>query len=281
MRSAVLYLFIIALSKHISAAARIFAWFPTASLSHQVVFRPVTQELAKRGHEVVVVTPDPAFPEGKAPKNLTEIDVHDISYSTWRDYFVAKQNEMTDNLEEQMWIIFNAAALVFEKQMNTPEMRKLIEERNTFDLFLIEGVAYGALAIRHKTNAPLVMINSMGPIPGHMEAFGAPNHPFLYPIPMNKKSFNLSMWEKIQELFTSWRISRVFDYSFEHGDILMRKYFGEDLPPVRDLMNNIDLLLLNDNPIWSGIRPVPPGVVFIGGIHQTARKDLPEVWKPF
>lgn len=193
MRSAVLYLFTIALSKHITAAARIFAWFPTASLSHQVVFRPVTQELAKRGHEVVVVTPDPAFPEGKAPKNLIEIDVRDISYSTWRDYFVAKQNEMTDNLEEQMWIIFNAAALVFEKQMNTPEMRKLIEERNTFDLFLIEGVAYGALAIRHKTNAPLVMINSMGPIPGHMEAFGAPNHPFLYPIPMNKKSFNLTM----------------------------------------------------------------------------------------
>lgn len=62
-------------------SARILAWFPSPSISHQVVFRPVTQELAKRGHEVVVITTDPAFPPGQAPSNLTEIDVHDMSYN--------------------------------------------------------------------------------------------------------------------------------------------------------------------------------------------------------
>lgn len=42
-------------------AARILAIFPAPSISHQVVFRPLTQALAKRGHEIVVITPDPAF----------------------------------------------------------------------------------------------------------------------------------------------------------------------------------------------------------------------------
>lgn len=42
-------------------SARILAVYPTPSISHQVVFRPLMQELAKRGHDVVVITADPAF----------------------------------------------------------------------------------------------------------------------------------------------------------------------------------------------------------------------------
>ncbi|KAI8423594.1 hypothetical protein MSG28_012672, partial [Choristoneura fumiferana] len=53
---------------------------------------PLTQELAKRGHDVVVITTDPAFPKGQAPKNLTEIDLHDMSYATW-GLFMAKISE--------------------------------------------------------------------------------------------------------------------------------------------------------------------------------------------
>ncbi|KAJ8727685.1 hypothetical protein PYW07_001804 [Mythimna separata] len=60
-------------------AERILAYFPTPSISHQVVFRPLTEALARRGHEVTVVTTDPAFPKGGTPPNLTEIDVHNLS----------------------------------------------------------------------------------------------------------------------------------------------------------------------------------------------------------
>ncbi|KOB64163.1 UDP-glycosyltransferase UGT33F2 [Operophtera brumata] len=61
--------------------AKILAVWPTPSISHQVVFRPLTEELARRGHEVTVITTDPAFEKGKAPPNLREIDLHDLSYN--------------------------------------------------------------------------------------------------------------------------------------------------------------------------------------------------------
>ncbi|KAJ8708784.1 hypothetical protein PYW08_010166 [Mythimna loreyi] len=51
-----------------SDAARILAVYPVPSISHQVTFRPITMELVKRGHEVVVITADPMFKKGEAPK---------------------------------------------------------------------------------------------------------------------------------------------------------------------------------------------------------------------
>lgn len=62
---------------------KILAVFPIPSISHQVVFRKITQELARRGHEITVITPDPIYRNGDAPSNFIEIDVHDISYSLW------------------------------------------------------------------------------------------------------------------------------------------------------------------------------------------------------
>lgn len=73
----------------LSEAARILAVFPVSLISHQTVFCPFTQELAKQGHEVVVITTDPTVPKGGAPSNLTEINVHDISYKIWGDQFMA------------------------------------------------------------------------------------------------------------------------------------------------------------------------------------------------
>ncbi|XP_052744252.1 UDP-glucuronosyltransferase 2B15 isoform X2 [Bicyclus anynana] len=73
----------ISFNLYLTSGARILGVFPTPSISHQVVFRPLVQELVKRGHEVTVITTDPAFKPGQAPTNLTEIDVHDLSYKIW------------------------------------------------------------------------------------------------------------------------------------------------------------------------------------------------------
>ncbi|OWR45184.1 UDP-glycosyltransferase UGT33D4, partial [Danaus plexippus plexippus] len=45
---------------------------------HQIVFRKITQELHKRGHELTVLTPDPAYPKGTAPANTQIIKLKDL-----------------------------------------------------------------------------------------------------------------------------------------------------------------------------------------------------------
>ncbi|KAI8423587.1 hypothetical protein MSG28_012669 [Choristoneura fumiferana] len=281
MAKLILIHFTVVLLARISESARIFAWFPAPCISHQVVFRPITHELARRGHEVIVMTTDPAFPNDKAPQNLKEIDVHDISYDTWRDIVISKQKEMTNDIEVQLKMFYNAIKELYRKQMNTTEMKNIINGHEKFDLLIFDANAFGALALKEIIKAPVIMISSLGPSTGHMEALGAPVHTFLYPNSLKKKINIPSMWDKIQEFINLWKIGnfilRVRPNIFKD----MSKYLGVHLPSMTELMTNIDLLMLNEHPAWSGVRPVPPNVVYIGGIHQSSRKDLPEELKTY
>ncbi|XP_052741051.1 UDP-glucosyltransferase 2-like [Bicyclus anynana] len=142
--------------------ARILAVFPVASISHQVVFRPLINELAKRGHEVVVITPDPAFSKGKSPQNLTEIDIHELSYKIWNDL------------------------------LETGMGQNLIEEHEEVENKVVRGL------------------------------------------------------------------------------------FGPSVPDLSELKKNVHLIFLNVNPIWDFNRPVPPNIIYLGGIHQNPHKELPK-----
>jgi hypothetical protein len=52
--------------------AKVLGMFPFPARSHLIVQKALMYELARRGHEVTVVSP---FPENKAIPNYTEIEV--------------------------------------------------------------------------------------------------------------------------------------------------------------------------------------------------------------
>ncbi|XP_037300059.1 UDP-glucuronosyltransferase 2B4 isoform X6 [Manduca sexta] len=266
-----------------SDAARILGFFPTPSISHQVAFRPLIHELARRGHEVVVVTPDPAFPKGQASPNLTEIDVHDISYETWTKKFIsstpAGRNEHTYN---QMDIIMQLFDIIFEQQVLADEVKDLISNRNnTFDLLFVEVCVRPAWALSHVLKTPTIFVSSLGGFFGVHEAVGAPNHPILYPNSFRQKSYQLSLWDKIKELYKQYYFESIFAKSAVKSNELTKKLFGPDIPSLEELLKNMDMLFLNVHPIWEGNRPVPPNVVFMGGIHQKPEKELPKELKTY
>lgn len=51
---------------------RILAFFPFPARSHHFIFRPVLEELARRGHQIVYVT---SFPYDKIPSNITQVNI--------------------------------------------------------------------------------------------------------------------------------------------------------------------------------------------------------------
>ncbi|XP_063533658.1 UDP-glucosyltransferase 2-like [Cydia strobilella] len=260
-------------------AARILAVFPTPSISHQLPFRPLTQELARRGHEVVVITPDPAFPKGKTPENLTEIDVHDVSYATWRQ-IMSKINNGKDS-SSQHEIFGEAIRTIFEQQTSVFAVKDIIKNQNhTFDLLLVEAWFRQALGFSHVIKAPVIAVSSLGDFCDNYHVIGAPTHPILYPDPINSRIYNLSLWEKVDIFYNTFSKQNQYKNTEAKENTVVRRIFGEDTPALSELKNNIDMLFLNIHPIWEGNRPVPPGVVHIGGIHQTPEKKLPQVCTP-
>ncbi|XP_075985854.1 uncharacterized protein LOC142982983 [Anticarsia gemmatalis] len=263
-------------------AARILAVFPTPSISHQVVYRPLTQELAKRGHEVIVVTTDPAFPKDRAPPNLTEIEVHDISYKIWMEQFIAASKDTHNNIVAQISSIFIAAVKIFEAQLKDEQVQKIIKDKSQkFDLIIVEACARGALAFSHIYKAPVIQVSSFYATVDNFNVVGAPTHPLLYPVMINRRINNLTMTEKVTELYNYYNLVHVSNQLKPYEEKMLRKYFGNDMPPFDELHNNVDMLFLNINPIFEGIRPMPPNVIFMGGLHQNPDKELPAELKKY
>ncbi|KAI5633106.1 UDP-glucoronosyl and UDP-glucosyl transferase domain-containing protein [Phthorimaea operculella] len=266
----------------VSESARILAVFPTPSISHQVVFRPLTQELARRGHEVVVITTDPAYPKGEAPGNLTEVDVHDVSYTIWSKVMSMTSTGKRQDLHSQVEFSLRLFGEIFEKQIQSDEVRAIIRnKKQKFDLLIVEALIAPTLAFSHIFKAPVIQISSFTSVRGDYEAMGAPTHPILYPEMTNQKLYNLSIWERLSVV---WRWLLIRDL---YGDIevleneMLKRNFGPSMPELAELRNNVDMLFLNMHPIWEDNRPVPPGVVFMGSIHQNPVKELPKELKSY
>ncbi|XP_028035352.1 UDP-glucuronosyltransferase 2B31-like [Bombyx mandarina] len=256
-------------------AARILGIFPMPSISHQVVFRSLTLELAKRGHELVVLTTDPVFSKGTSPGNYTEIDVHDNSYQIWRNSFLqTSKGKLQDRFEEARLVV-DVIHQLFIKQLLTDEFQEILRSEKKFDLVILEAMVKPARVLSHVFNAPAVIISSLGGIGDVYDIVGAPTHPLLYPVWIGRRLHNLSFWEKLSELYNHYTFERLWNELEEKDNELVQSAFGINMPKLNDMVDNISLILLNVHPIWEHNRPVPPNLIYIGGIHQKLQKALP------
>ncbi|NP_001243958.1 UDP-glycosyltransferase UGT33K1 isoform X1 [Bombyx mori] len=264
-------------------SARILAVVPTPSISHQVVFRPVTQELARRGHQVTVITTDPAFPKGQTPDNLTEIDLHDLSYGLWSRMFLNITPTISKvGAYEMMKSAYESFNVIFENQMNSDEVQKILNDRRkVFDLLIVEACVRPALVLSYKYKVPLILFSSFGTVHGSLEAVTGPFHAFLNPGQMQRRVHKLTTWEKIKEIWVQYKFQRVLKELEEPETEMGRKLFGPEVPHITELMNNVDLLFLNVHASWDNNRSVPPSLIYLGGLPQKPGKELPKTLKSY
>ncbi|XP_045454951.1 UDP-glucosyltransferase 2-like [Melitaea cinxia] len=262
-------------------SARILAVFPTPSISHQIVFQPLTQELAKRGHEVVVITTDPAFTKESAPKNLREIDLHDLSYNITKSAKVYISGEKT-YLNQQVLLVLQALPYITKQQFLSEEVQSLVRDSSVaFDLLIVELLSRPALAYSHIYKVPVIEISSFGGSFGTFEMLGASSHPLLYPLAYQQKSYNLTLWEKIIELYS---FSFTFNFAKnldDNNSEVMKRIVDTNIPPIAELEKKVQMCFLNNHPLWDFNRPVPKNVLYINGISLKSNKALPEDLKTF
>ncbi|XP_013168811.1 PREDICTED: UDP-glucuronosyltransferase 2B15-like [Papilio xuthus] len=254
-------------------SANILAVYPCPSISHQVVFRPITLELLKRGHKVTVVTSDPMYPKG-GHENLTEIDVHDRSYAALKKYFVSHVTGSNWDLLNQVKGILDLLSVSFEELMKTKEVQDLINSKEKFDLILLESIYPQGLAISHTFKAPTILISSFGPYVDSYNIMGIPTNPILYNHMFRQRLYNLTLLDKLTEFYNQLVIHYELKKREEIENDLLKKYFGPDIPSLGVLKNYADMLFINIHPVWEGNTPVPPNVIHMGGLHMKKPKKL-------
>lgn len=266
-------------------SARILGIFPIPSISHQVVFRALMLELGKRGHELVLITPNPAFPTNRAPDNITEIDTGEAYELMGKLFNEARgNNRFKRGIVMDVNILFNEDSAkgmmeLISYQFELAEVQKLLEDKSQkFDLVFVEAIANFHLVVSHIFKAPAILFSSFYGCPEHFETMGAVTwHPLYYPNYFRHKYNNLTFWEKMEELYLEWKLYRMVKSDQERENQLLRERFGPDVPTVQEMHKNVQMLFVNAHPIFGNNRPVPPSVLYLGALHLEPVKELPKV----
>ncbi|CAG9792441.1 unnamed protein product [Diatraea saccharalis] len=264
-------------------AARILAVYPIPYYSHQIVFRPLTLELVRRGHEVVVLTTDPIYRKSEAPANLTEVDLHDISYDVWRKATKATSIILgnNNNIVPHLRFIYKTMTKVIEKQLQHEEIQTILSGKKKFDLLIHQSFCSPILILSHVLQVPVIQISTLGTVPDIPNIVGAPSHPFLYPYPFQQKVYNLSILDKLKQFYINYQFRKIALDTETNFDMIVKNIIGAKIPKLSELKKNVELVFLNVHSIWDLNRPVPPNIIYLGGLHQQPEQILPEHLKSY
>ncbi|XP_031770378.2 UDP-glycosyltransferase UGT5-like [Galleria mellonella] len=265
-----------------SESARILAVLVLPSRSHQRIFHTLTTELVDRGHQLVVITPNPMFQKGEAPKNLTEIGAINKLDKVWTKMPVpAGISGETDRKFAAKSAIEKLSNLFYEC-LGTEDVRKIIEDSNIkFDLLILEGWFRPSIAFFYKFNVPVIRFNSFNSVFSEYKDIGVVSHPILYPGAFSTKLTGYSFSETIKELYDSYFFTNLYKNQDKDNDIRLKQYFGPGIPSLSELNENVNILMVNMHSIWEMNVPTPPSVVHVSGIHLKAKKELPKDFKSY
>ncbi|XP_022124068.2 UDP-glycosyltransferase UGT5 [Pieris rapae] len=260
----------------VANTAKILAVFPTPSVSHQVVFRPLMQELSKRGHDLTIITTDPIYSAANSTKNFKEIDIRDISYKVMRENFTfnVKLGKKSDSFAQiESFVLMNT--MLASVQLRHPRIQDLINGQEKFDLIFVEAWQTHAYYYSYVFKAPVILISSYGMFGNEDTAIGALTHPFLFPTLVQQRTFNLTFWEKAEEIYKNLFFRRQWSLMEIEDRNLWRQILGKNVPDFKEIYNNIDMMFMNIHPMWISNQPLPPNVISIWGIYKNQRKALP------
>lgn len=258
--------------------ANILGIFPIPMVSHQIVFRALTEALAARGHNLTVMTTDPVDYKGKFP-NFKQIDVRAASYETWTksvnyDSMINKKSGKSFQT-----LITEAFVKLTDVQLKNPEMNKLLTDKSVnFDLCIIECWVEPMFPIKDRFNCSLILISSLTGSLSNFDAFGNPSNPTLFIDAFSPYFGDLDFWQRLE--VTIKNIRDRYTYYFHDVpmyDAFTKTVFGSNTRSVSEIQNDADMLFINGHPILSGIRPVVPGIVYLDSMHIKQPKPLPEV----
>ncbi|CAL7945096.1 unnamed protein product [Xylocopa violacea] len=273
---ALFWLCILSVSKQ-SEASRILIVFGAPSISHQIPFLPLWNELSKRGHELVIVAPDVLLDTNST--NIRHISTRS-SYSHYK-----KISYIQQRLNGVSWMKFvknNAFDLIStftHYTFNNSEVRKLYapDSAEKFDLIMIEMlIMHCCFALAHRFNAPVIGLNTFGITALDSYVLGdmiLPSHDSTWELEANTGA-DLSFWNRLKNFCSLWHyIYYLYRYLVPLNQKLAEQYFGTPLPQLVDIVANTSLVFVNLDRVMTYARPELPNVIKFHSMHNVREPE--------
>lgn len=247
--------------------AKILAVFPVVSTTRQFVFRPLLNEMAKRGHQIVLVTP---YPDVNTNPNITEFNDKDVVLTNKNRSLL--KNDFNEELTQ--------VPISFIQQIKSPVVSNVLRQTK-FDLLIADAQVRSVLVLSHIYDIPVIQLSPSGATFGNFEIIGAPSSQFIYSSTNRQSKRNPSFWEALTDIYCYSSKENAFNSFEKVENVLLKKNFGSNIPDLSELYNSVHMLFVNVDSVWDENRPVPSSVLYLGGLHLHPENPLPEVRKSF
>lgn len=251
-------------------SANILAIFPVPFKEHQVVYRPLIERLANRGHDITLLTTDPidlrVTGNGSLVKRIEQIDLSFV----YNLPILEELNTVSLDAKDMLKNVFNVMRKISEAELQHPLVQELILGDAKFDVVMVEWTGVSLMnAFAHHFDAPLVGIGNGGAYINAHEALGNPNHPIGYPSIFMPFTEDLSLLQRISSVFfTIWYRFYYYTEEIPKQNLIASENFGTTIPDLFEIERKADLLLINCYQALGNVRPVGPTTIYLGGIHR-------------
>lgn len=253
-----------------------------------MVFEPLLQQLAERGHHLTVVS---FFPLKNPPANYTDVSLEGIS-AIGIETLDLSMFEQPDNILRilgleriltQMfafWPLDEYALSICKGLVESQSVKEAIMKQ--YDVILVEYFnSHCMLGLTHVygLNAPIVGFSSTGMAPWLPDSIGVTDNPSYVPQISTDLTTRMSFVQRLENTFLQLFYKQWFRNAIQLKEQeIIEKFFGRRIPDLDDLAKNLSLIMLNTHHSLNGVRPLLPGVIEVGGMHlDHTRKPIPHV----
>ncbi|PZC79478.1 hypothetical protein B5X24_HaOG200298 [Helicoverpa armigera] len=274
-------LLLLALAKY-SESANILYVVPFTAKSHFIMLRPIGLELARRGHNVTVITGNK---EPNPPPNYHQImvdkkEIWELIGGRGRPNVFSMVNVPAEKFHEG--ILWKGGIAFTELVLNSTEIKAFLAKDNKFDLVISEQFFQEALnLLAYKYNAPLVLVTTYGNCMRHNIITRNPLQLATVLQEFLDVRDPTSFWGRMRNLYFSMYEYIYWRYFYmEEQEQLVKKYLKDlpqPVPNLYDVERNASLILVNSHFSFDPPTAYLPNVVEIGGSHLSkSDAKLPE-----
>lgn len=249
--------------------------------SHRISLQPLAENLADQGHDVTFLAEsrseksDPRIKEADFSQIFTQIaSKNDGLGSEAVETRLRGRHYDHLMLGTTWWDIIINAANVF---LNDKKFVDFVN-KSRFDLIVVATIKELAVAMAYKMKAKVVWMNTGGAMhPVDAEIFGLPIESNWLPNFKLGSPYRFIPDHVFTTLNTLWQYQLYYRHCLRKMDGLIQQSLGKDVPPLSELLQKIDLILLNEHFSYSYPRSLPPFVIPVGGMHvQYSNATLPK-----
>nr|WEU75318.1 uridine diphosphate-glycosyltransferases 46A16 [Glyphodes pyloalis] len=283
MRSLVILFFVASLLAIDNAdAARILGLFSYTGRSHHMVFEPLLQRLAERGHHVTVVS---HFPLKNPPENYTDVSLQgiaEIGLEVLDLNMVERKNQFLKKIGLDMIVkqivefqpLKDMALDICSKLVSWQPLAEALQKE--YDVILMENFNSDCmLGLTHVygLKVPVVALLSTTMIHWSADRMGVSDNPAYVPVVSSHFTPQMSFRERLENTFLSAYFKIWFRYQIQMKEQeIIERHFGRKIVDLNDLAKNTSLMLVNVFHSLNGVRPLVPGVVEVGGMHLNPKR---------